>query len=371
VSPKLLPDRKAILDLIPKKSIIAEIGSFRGDYASTILERTDPSELWLIDPWEGWSQITAEDGVTTILEPNLAETFIRLHFRFDTRVVKLARGRGEELLEFFPDNYFDAIYIDAVHSTEAVKRDLDLANKKVRKGGFIFGHDWQYDTVKEGVYSFLNKTGYNLDYLTQEPLNSYGICKGQPTYRSPVSLGTIIATHGRPSLEKAIESVLREAVWEDGDEVWVISDGDRENVRKICEKYPEVKYEYTPLNGGYGGAQRTKGYKISSCRYLRHIDDDDAAIPGSGKIIKEIISEDIVIGRPRFRIFRILNPDIWQWEKLVLGNVSTQCFVVPRVPCLPGWPPEYAGDFTFAVNCAQFLPVVWHKEVVAHRNLHR
>lgn len=368
MEPKQISNRKELLELVQKGGIVAEVGSFRGDYAATIVSVAQPLELWLIDPWTGYNQITAEDGVTVYTEPNLAETFLRLHFRYDPRTVKLARGRGEELLDFFPDNYFDAIYVDAVHTTEAVKQDLDFANRKVRSGGFIFGHDWQYDSVKQGVYSFLAKTGYSLEYLTQEPLNSFGFYKGKKSYRSPVSLATIIATQGRGSLEGAIKSVLPEVNWDDGDEVWVISDGDNEVVRGVCARYPEVKYAFVPKSGGYGGKQRTAGHKLSSCRYSRYIDDDDTTVSGSCEVIKAALREDVKNKRAAMHIFRISNPDIWRERELRLGNVSTQCLVVPRVPGLPAWGLEYAADFHFADTCSNFLPVEWHEDVIAFRN---
>jgi len=50
---------------------------------------------------------------------------------------------------------FDVIYIDGDHSYQGVKRDLQLALKKVRPGGFICGHDYEMNMVRaKSCYDF-------------------------------------------------------------------------------------------------------------------------------------------------------------------------------------------------------------------------
>lgn len=46
-----------------------------------------------------------------------------------------------EAAPLVPDNSLDFIFIDADHSYEGVKRDIELWRPKVRSGGYLSGHD--------------------------------------------------------------------------------------------------------------------------------------------------------------------------------------------------------------------------------------
>lgn len=54
---------------------------------------------------------------------------------------------------FFKDNYFDFIHIDAWHSYESCKMDLNAWWPKLKKGGVFCGDDYiVFDNPKEGKY---------------------------------------------------------------------------------------------------------------------------------------------------------------------------------------------------------------------------
>ena len=44
----------------------------------------------------------------------------------------------------FPDGYFDWIYLDATHTYGAARADLEAWYPKVRVGGLVSGHDYQF-----------------------------------------------------------------------------------------------------------------------------------------------------------------------------------------------------------------------------------
>jgi predicted O-methyltransferase YrrM len=56
----------------------------------------------------------------------------------------------------FPDNWLDAVFIDADHSYAAVRRDIDAWLPKVRPGGIIAGHD--YTLELPGVIQAVTET---------------------------------------------------------------------------------------------------------------------------------------------------------------------------------------------------------------------
>jgi hypothetical protein len=55
-----------------------------------------------------------------------------------------------EAADLFPDEYFDFIYIDAAHYYEDVKEDINAWQYKVKVGGFIGGHDYNFFLTPHG-----------------------------------------------------------------------------------------------------------------------------------------------------------------------------------------------------------------------------
>jgi hypothetical protein len=117
---KLLSNRYVLLSHLPKHGRVAEIGTLKGDYAREILQVCDPTELHLID----------------IDFRSLAKDVS------SNEVVSLHQGFSHKALESFPDDYFDWIYIDGDHTYEGVKRDISVAMKKVKSGGYLVFNDF-------------------------------------------------------------------------------------------------------------------------------------------------------------------------------------------------------------------------------------
>lgn len=126
---------------------ICELGVFLGEFAM-FLHSLNPSKLVLIDPWNHWCCSGNVDGnnvITTYL-PAAYEVMKNVFANVST--IKLERGLSWDVLETYPDNIFDIIYIDSSHSYEGTKRELELAYKKVKKGGYIAGHDYMINNAK-------------------------------------------------------------------------------------------------------------------------------------------------------------------------------------------------------------------------------
>jgi predicted O-methyltransferase YrrM len=54
----------------------------------------------------------------------------------------------------FADNSLDFVFIDAIHTYEAVSEDLQAWVPKVRVGGLIMGHDISWQGVHKAVSEF-------------------------------------------------------------------------------------------------------------------------------------------------------------------------------------------------------------------------
>ena len=66
----------------------------------------------------------------------------------------------------FEDESLDMIFIDANHSFDRVKEDIENWSKKVRKGGIVSGHDYNHPNfpgVTVVVNDWTQKNNYKLN----------------------------------------------------------------------------------------------------------------------------------------------------------------------------------------------------------------
>jgi hypothetical protein len=131
--------------------VICEIGVFLGEFAQKFVE-IRPSKLVLIDLWEGIHGSGDQDG-NNFTSYNLEDAYTQIVN--DTRnmpFIDIRRGYSVDMLQQFPDNFFDFIYIDGDHSYYGCKSDLLLSYKKVKPNGIIAGHDYEMNMAKAKTY---------------------------------------------------------------------------------------------------------------------------------------------------------------------------------------------------------------------------
>lgn len=80
------------------------------------------------------------------------------YYRENTEFSKQFDGRANIIKDYtykaaeqFEDESIDFVFIDADHSEEGVKLDIDKWQNKVKSGGYIIGHDINWSTVKRVV----------------------------------------------------------------------------------------------------------------------------------------------------------------------------------------------------------------------------
>lgn len=164
---QLLSDRSALLDVLPKNAVVAEIGVALGNFSTEIIARSAPRKLHLIDPWD--------QSVPKYSPSALAMIQRDKRTQIDNGSVILNRGYSTSVLANFDDDYFDWVYVDGAHDYDGVSADLHALYSKVKHGGIISGHDYvrwaspcdRYGVV-EAVNEFLNRTGSPLIYLTNQ-----------------------------------------------------------------------------------------------------------------------------------------------------------------------------------------------------------
>ena len=174
-TPKQAGGREVVLEMLPKRSVGAEIGVHLGDFSQKIIDAISPKELHLIDPWEhqtsgiyknAWFGGRVKGG-----QIEMDERYATVCNRFDQKIhagqVKVHRGYSIEILQQFPDEYFDWVYIDGNHLYEFVKKDLEVSFQKVKPGGYITGDDyhdggWWEGGVRKAVDEFSNNQAIQL-----------------------------------------------------------------------------------------------------------------------------------------------------------------------------------------------------------------
>jgi hypothetical protein len=172
--------REELLEFLPKNSIGAEIGVFKGEFAEILLEKVTPSKLYLIDPWQGRIESGDKDGknLQYIDGNSFYQSVIVPQFTIRENVILLRHF--SDILNTLPDNSLDWIYVDGDHQYRSVKYDLELCYKKVKQQGYILGHDYTNDMcpgVVKAVDEFCKEKNLTIKYLTQDGCPSYFIEK--------------------------------------------------------------------------------------------------------------------------------------------------------------------------------------------------
>ncbi len=148
-----------------------EVGIGYGFHARHILENTNIEKLTLVDPsrWypnDGFAEDVLNNGgfeelvskIKTMLSP------------WENRYTWLRKCSTEVTEEEIPSESVDVVFVDADHSYEAVKADLEFWWKKVRKGGQLLGDDYNscHPGTTKAVDEFAIKNNLQIEFLKKE-----------------------------------------------------------------------------------------------------------------------------------------------------------------------------------------------------------
>lgn len=145
---------------IPKHGVAAELGVHKGRLTRVILEVTQPAKLHLVDMWyllgEEWEwgggDRSTLAGFLGVVRDNAEDLY--------TGRISIHVGNDLEIIPTFPDNYFDWVYIDTLHSYEHVSAELRLLTTKVRPGGIVAGDDYGQDWgIPQAIDDYLTEVG--------------------------------------------------------------------------------------------------------------------------------------------------------------------------------------------------------------------
>lgn len=163
---RLLPDRKSMLELLPKGGHVVEAGVAGGDFSAEILARNRPASLTLIDLWD--TERYSQEMLASVTE--------RFADQMAAGQVKIERGFSTHVAKSIEDSSLDWVYIDTDHTYPTTRDELMLFSRKVRPGGILAGHDyvsgnWEsllpYGVIS-AVHEFCLRENWEIIYLTVE-----------------------------------------------------------------------------------------------------------------------------------------------------------------------------------------------------------
>ena len=144
-------------------SVMVEIGSFAG--VSSELFALHCKELYCVDLWDPYWEITDKQRI------EFAEfSFDKMSKNYEN--VYKVKKNSVEASKDFKDGSLDLVYIDAAHDYYSVKEDILTWLPKIKKGGFIAGHDYRYDP-NIGVYEAVNDIFVNDYKINSFPDSSF------------------------------------------------------------------------------------------------------------------------------------------------------------------------------------------------------
>jgi hypothetical protein len=130
--PKLLNDSQCCVGV--------ELGVFKGQFSKTILD-TWNGTLYLVDVWRKLPDNQYSDMSNQKDPIDIYSETIKNISGYEDRAFML-RMSGNKAVNLFQDQSLDFIYIDANHTYEAVKQDIELWYPKIKSGGIFSGHDY-------------------------------------------------------------------------------------------------------------------------------------------------------------------------------------------------------------------------------------
>lgn len=146
-----------LLDKVPESGYFIELGAWKGKSTSfivtEIINRSRKVNFITIDTFEGVTDDSLDVEKNIYSEYTLNEIYdIYLkntnHLKEYYKTIKSDSSLSSSLFE---DNSIDVIFIDAGHSYESVRKDIDLWMPKMKSVSIMAGHDYGWSSVSKAV----------------------------------------------------------------------------------------------------------------------------------------------------------------------------------------------------------------------------
>lgn len=131
-----------LLSTISNQGIFVECGAWLGKSSAYLCDKAkNDISIFIVDSWLGSNdeinsnhQLAQNQDIYTIFKQNMGNR------KFTT-----IKGFSIEASQSFTDNSCDVVFIDMEHTYDSVSMDIDTWLPKVKKNGYLAGHDYHHD----------------------------------------------------------------------------------------------------------------------------------------------------------------------------------------------------------------------------------
>lgn len=162
----------ALIERMPKDRVFSgiEVGVWDGQNCTHLLAARPLLRLILVDRWRppNPDDSYALSGAQIASKPQSRHTeaynkTMKAIEPYMDRVIIL-KGDSVPMAENVEDASVDFVFIDGDHSEEGVSKDIVAYLPKIKKGGFISGHDWNHKWgTEKGVLQHFKRDRVSLD----------------------------------------------------------------------------------------------------------------------------------------------------------------------------------------------------------------
>ena len=128
---------------LPADAVIGEVGVAEGGFSQFLLDQFKPKTFVGFDLFELhqmpilWGKPTSE-----VFEGKTHFAYYRDRFAHAAAEIIVEQGPSYDRLAHYPDGTFDMLYIDAGHEYKDVKKDTEIAAKKLKSNGVLIFNDY-------------------------------------------------------------------------------------------------------------------------------------------------------------------------------------------------------------------------------------
>jgi hypothetical protein len=149
---------------------LVEVGVAFGGHLDSILEKTKIEKVYGVDSY--FLQNTSTDSFSYDSKNYIQSDYDNLYIFTKQRLSKygkrvdLIRKSSIDAAKEFEKESLDIVFIDAEHTYNGVKQDLETWEEKIRISGVISGHDYDHPNfpgVKKAVDEWCNLHNYKLN----------------------------------------------------------------------------------------------------------------------------------------------------------------------------------------------------------------
>ena len=292
---RLFASRFELLDylkpLIKVDPVIAEVGVFHGHFSVKLLDVLKPSVLHLVDTFNTNDHISKKFTGAGHLE------YVKSRFQneMQSNKVVIHQGISWDQIATLQDSSLDYIYIDADHTYDSAKRDIQSSLPKMRPGSIMHFNDYTNAYgygVLDAVNEFLEQTpnltllGMSLDRSGYHDL----AVRLEPIVRKGL---TIVTPCSRPgNLHNVMRSIDFSKI-----EKWVIIHDTRNRpFERVFESIKNDKIVELECKDEGGVGHQIRNYALDNVvksGWLYFLDDDNIVHPNFWTLPLEMKGADV------------------------------------------------------------------------------